>query len=181
MRITIDQIMELHPCDSYTSERVTELWNGREALTLVEICDLPISVGDRIWALAHLLPKSETRHYACDCADRVVHLTTDPRAAHAIEVSRSYADGMATEEELTSAWSAASGVVRSTAQWSAAWYAARAASAAAWAAASAAASAAAWAASGVATSAWVTAANTEIAWQIARLREICERLEVENA
>jgi len=179
MKITVDMIMNLHPCDSYTRERVTELWNGRESLSLVEICELPISVGDRIWALAHLLPTRETRHYACDCAERVVHLTTDPRATCAIAVSRRYADGLETEEALTAAWSAASRLVGATADFSAAWYAAYAASAAARASAWAAALYAARAASGLASE-WAAASDTEIAWQIARLREICERLEMED-
>jgi len=42
MKITIDMMMNKHPCSDYSRERVTELWAGRDALTLTEICDLDI-------------------------------------------------------------------------------------------------------------------------------------------
>lgn len=48
------------------------------------------------------------RLFTCDCAERVVHLTTDPCCAETIVVARRYADGQATNEELaTAAYAAA--------------------------------------------------------------------------
>ena len=64
----------------------------------------------------------EWRLFVVWCARQVQHLMTDPRSIAAIDVAERYADGKATSEELTAAWSAA------------------------WAAAGAAAEAAAWAA-----------------------------------
>jgi hypothetical protein len=42
----------------------------------------------------------QQRLFGCDCAESVVHLTTDPRVAKCIAVSRRHADGLATGEEL---------------------------------------------------------------------------------
>ena len=71
-------------------------------------------INDAIWCLRVLDDKydKEIRLFACDCAERVVHLCTDERSAKAIEVSRRFANGTATKAELkatmASAWDAAS-------------------------------------------------------------------------
>ena len=105
------------------------------------------------------------RHLACDCAARVLHLTTDPRPADAIRIARRFAEGMATGEELAAAQDAA------WAAWAAAWDA-RAAAWAAWAAARAAAGAAARAAAGTAARAAGAAAGAaERRWQADRLMQ----------
>jgi len=114
------------------------------------------------------------RLFACDCAERALALVTDPddRSVDAIRVARLYADGKATDKELSVAWSEAS------AAWSAAW---SAAVSAAWSATSSAAVSAAWsAASAAASVAWsaVTreawAAAVEREWQTERLFEYLE-------
>mgnify|MGYP001597171842 CR=1 FL=1 len=86
------------------------------------------------------------RHFACDCAERVMRATgwADARSWDAVRVARRYANGHATEAELDAAWAAARDA------WAAAEGAAWAAGAAAWAAARAAAGAAAGVADGVA-------------------------------
>jgi len=95
------------------------------------------------------------RHFACDCADDVLHLITDQRARNLIDITRGHADGLVTDQELyeakcaawdddlASAMVAARNAAGATA-WSTAWSAALdaahvAANAAGWAAASAAA------------------------------------------
>ena len=61
------------------------------------------------------------RLFACDCAERVVHLCgDDDRPRNAIEVARRYANGEATDNELASAWDAAR-----DAAWASAWDAER--------------------------------------------------------
>ena len=94
---------------------------------------------------ARLLRKLETwndrtaRLFACDCAERVLHIfeterPDDKRPRNAIDVSRRYADGQATKKELDATrdavWAAAR-VAAMDAVWAAVW-------AAAWDAASAA-------------------------------------------
>ena len=85
------------------------------------------------------------RHFACDCAERVLHLTADPRTADAIRIARLFAEGKATVEQRDAAAEAAAWVAAEAAAGAAAEAAARAAWAAAeaaWAAAEAAARAA---------------------------------------
>ena len=163
--------------------------------------DKPIAFGtilesngldDALWGLRAVLPEQEkdrdrlARLFACDCAESVLHLWEakypyDKRPREAIAVSRRFALGQATQEELSAArdaardaawdaWAAAgaAGEVAWDAALDAAWAAARAAArdaarAAAWAA-EAAAWAAAWAArdaaraaAGAADAAWAAA------------------------
>ncbi len=64
----------------------------------------------------------ELRLFACDCAERDQPNNKRPRKA--IEVARRFANGQATQEELTAAWDAARDAARDAA-WDAAWNAAR--------------------------------------------------------
>ena len=80
-------------------------------------------VKDAIWALRAVEGYDrEIRLMACDFAESVVHLANDDRSANAIAVSRKYANGEATLEELdtarAAAWSAWSAM---DAAWDAAW------------------------------------------------------------
>jgi hypothetical protein len=108
-------------------------------------------VKDAIWALRAVEGcDREIRLMACDFAESVVHLANDDRSVNAIAVSRKYANGEATLEELdtarAAAWAAAWDATCDTAR-AAAWAACDAARAAAWAACDAAGDAA-WAAAG---------------------------------
>jgi hypothetical protein len=148
------------------------MWAG-PALFEVEICGEQIRCDDKVVVRqARLLRRLNwndrtARLFACDCAERVIHLCgDDPRPRRAIEVSRRYAIGEATDDELAAAWAAASAAARaaaSAAAWAASAAARAAASAAAWAA-----RAAAWAAASAAVSA---ASAAERAWQLSRLLE----------
>jgi hypothetical protein len=99
-------------------------------------------VKDAIWALRAVEGcDREIRLMACDFAESVVHLANDDRSVNAIAVSRKYANGEATLEELEAAWAAAGDAARDARD---AARDARDARAAAWAAAGDAAWAAAW-------------------------------------
>jgi hypothetical protein len=108
------------------------------------------------------------RLFACDCAEDALQYA-DPKQrdtlAASIAVARRYADGQATEEELSAARSA------EAAAWSAAWSAAGAAEGAARSAAEAAAWSAAWSAAGAAEGAARSAAEAatwSATWSAAR-------------
>ena len=107
------------------------------------------------------------RLYACDCAERVLHIADDERCNNAVEVARRYASGEATRKELAAAWEAARAAAWDAAG-AAAWDARSAARDAAWDAARA-----AWAAAGdawdAAGAAWPAAGNAERQWQTERL------------
>jgi hypothetical protein len=97
-----------------------------------------------------VLTDRELRLFAVWCARQVQHLLTDPRSINAIDVAERYANGEATDRELTAArsaaWAAAWGgfwtapgaaaiaaarTADGAAAWDAAWAAARAADSAA--------------------------------------------------
>jgi hypothetical protein len=102
-----------------------------EPVTLATILDSN-GLDDALWALRCVTGHDGAiRHYAVWCARQVQHLMTDPRSLAALDVAERYADGLATDEELSAAWDAAWAAAR-TAAWAAAWDAARTA---AWAAA----------------------------------------------
>jgi len=136
---TISDVISWEPCgfdgeddgENYTPARLRRLAEGRESVTIEDIAALDIPVEDRIWAGLHLLDEREQRLWGCDCAERALlrerdaGREPDPRSWEAVRVSRLYADGEATLEELDAAWSA----------WHAAWDADAAARAAADAAA----------------------------------------------
>jgi hypothetical protein len=156
--------LRLHyACESRYNHLVAALgpeWGDETPIPLVRILDIN-GLDDAIWALrANLHPEAEklSRLYACDCAERVAHLNTDPSVQAAINTGRKYAHGEATDAELSdacAAWDAAS---------CAAWDAASWAAEAAWAA---------WAtcAAGAAWDAWVAGATWAAAARTARAAE----------
>jgi len=60
---------------------------------------------DTLWWLRTVEEKYHPllRHFAVDCAERVLCRLNDPRSVATLEVARRYADGEATEEELRKA------------------------------------------------------------------------------
>lgn len=109
-------------------------------------------LGDALWALRACEQttelKRDERLFAVRCARKVQHLMKDRRSLDALDVAERFANGYATEEELSAAWAAAMDAamdVAMAAVRAAAWAAARdAAMDAAWDAAMDAAWAAAW-------------------------------------
>ena len=106
---------------------------------------------DAIWSLRCVLPSQEkqrdceARLFACDCAENVLHIfeakyPDDTRPRECISLSRRFAVGEATTEELCAAWVAAwdaaadAAAAAADAAWAAVWAAADAAEDAAWAA-----------------------------------------------
>jgi hypothetical protein len=166
----------LEPCENgYHLCRGSDLldWLG-PVICEAEYCGEMVEAVDKIVVReARLLRRLNwdervARLLACDCAEHVLHVFEtarphDPRPRQTIEVSRRYANGEATDEQLTAAraaaWDAvvAARAAARAAAWAAAGAAARAAAgddarAAAWAAQAA--WAAAWAAWDAATAAW---------------------------
>jgi len=98
--------------------------------TILDILnDVRIPDNDKIWAATcpNILDDKTLRLFACACVRQVWHLLTDDRSKNAVEVAERYANGQATDKELSAAWDAAWDAMRD-----AAWDAVRAA---AWAAA----------------------------------------------
>lgn len=189
---------ELAPCkNGYHLCRVGDLkdWLG-PAIFEAECRGEQINANDKVVVSEARLLRQLTnwndrtaRLFACDCAERVLHIADDERCNNIIEITRRYANGMATDNELAAArdavwdatWYATWAAVRSAAwyaaneaAWAAASYAAsyaanEAANEAARDAASCAANDAAWAAAWGA--AWGAAKYAERQWQQQRLME----------
>jgi hypothetical protein len=74
-----------------------------EELSLLTILESN-GLNDALWALRFVEGfDKEIRLMACDFAESVVHLANDERSVNAIKVSRDYANGVATKEELNAA------------------------------------------------------------------------------
>lgn len=110
--ITLDMLKSWVPCYNYRMGnyyRVREIVGDRESMTHHEVTELDIPIEDKFWVLTHLLTPKNQRLLACEIAESVLAgREPHPNLCHAIEVSRRYANGQATYDELkiaeTPAW-----------------------------------------------------------------------------
>ena len=166
MKTTLNKIREHSPCTSGWEKLLTYLGKTKaddEPLSLLTILDSN-GIEDALWCLRAVEGRDrEIRLYAVWCVRQVQHLLTDKRSLDALDVAERYANGDATDAELTAAAEAA------RAAWAAAWSTRDAASAARAAARVAAWSArdAVWAARAAARDAARDAASAA-AWAAAR-------------
>jgi len=108
--ITLNQIRAKNPCKVGWETLLKHL--GK---TQADDVEFPLSVvldsnglDDTLWCL-RCLPDSHSgcRKYAVWCARQVQYLMTDPRSIVALDVAERYADGLATDAELSEAWTGA--------------------------------------------------------------------------
>jgi hypothetical protein len=141
MKTTLNKIRAHSPCTDGWKKLLNNLGKTEaddEPLLLTTILESN-GLDDTLWCLRAVDGhEREMRLFAVACARRVQHWMTDKRSLDALDVAEKFANGQATQEELTAAMAAG----RAAAE-AAAWAAAEAA---AWAAAWAPAWAAAWAA-----------------------------------
>ena len=99
LKVTVDQVMSWLPCEDYTRERVEELFAGREALSAMEILELDIPVGDKLWAVLReeLIPAETLYEFGCRC-DAACDTTWDAADAAAWDAAYTAA--------MDAAWSA---------------------------------------------------------------------------
>lgn len=179
---TLNAIRAHNPCADGWATLLAHLGKtapDNEPLPLVTILDSN-GLDDALWALRAVTGEdARIRRYAVWCARQVQHLMTDPSSFTALDVAERYADGLATDDELRTAWDAA-GAPAWDAAWSAtcdaAWSATGEAAwagawAAAWAAARAAAAAAAAAAADATADATAWGASRDAAWAAMRKRQ----------
>jgi hypothetical protein len=169
---TVEDMLDLQPCEKYDRERITALWAGRKRLTATDILDLDIPIEDRFWAALRpeLVPEPLMWEWTCRCAERALAREReegrepDPRSWAAIEARRAWLRGEIDDKALRAARDAAGD----------AWAPARgAAGDAAWAARTAAGDAAR-AARAARDAAWDAAGAAEREWQVAELRRMLQ-------
>ena len=118
MILTVEKILSVNPCQSWTRKRIEALIAPRAfVLHDTALRDSRVPTEDRVWLGIALLDDPRRRLFACDCAERALGRERDagheldPRSWAAVEVARRYARGEATDEELAaardSAWAAA--------------------------------------------------------------------------
>jgi len=111
LTVTLRKIRRHNPCEDGWKKLLKHLGKTKadtEPLSLLTILDSN-GIDDAIWCL-HALPETEdwrVRLFAVACADQVKHLMTDKRSIAALDVSRRYALGFATIDELSMAYAAA--------------------------------------------------------------------------
>ena len=122
MITTLNAIREHGPCEDGWRKLLRHLGKTSpddEPLSIVTVLDSN-GLDDALWCLRAVTGHDrEIRLYAVWCARQVQHLMTDPRSLAALDVAERYAHALATDEELTVAWTAAW-----DAAWDAAWTAA---------------------------------------------------------
>ena len=174
--MNIDDIRKFSPCYDPT-DYLPEDWEG-DALDILRVEECPAI--DRLWVVTRpgWIDDKTLRLFAVWCARDALLLINepDPRSVEACNVAERYANGDATDDELSAAWDAArvaawdaAGAAAWDAAWDAAWVAA---AAAARVAAAAAAAAAAWDAAGAA--AWDAASVAAAGEQIEQLISMLE-------
>ena len=111
MKTTLKKIKQHSPCLDGWKKLLTYLNKTKgddEKLSLLTILESN-GLNDALWALRAVDGfDREKRLMACDFAESVVHLANDERCVNSIKVSRDYANGLATIEELNAARDAAS-------------------------------------------------------------------------
>jgi hypothetical protein len=190
MKTTLNKIRAHSPCTDGWKKLLNNLSKTEaddEPLLLTTILESN-GLDDTLWCLRAVDGhEREMRLFAVACARRVQHWMTDKRSLDALDVAEKFANGQATQEELTAAWSAAMAAGRAAesgaasdaasdaAAWAPAWaaMAARAAMAAASAARAAAGAARAARAAGAARAA-AEAAMAEREAQAALFILMCE-------
>ena len=110
MKTTLNQIRAKSPCADGWKKLLTHLGKTQaddEALSIITILDSN-GLDDALWCLRAVTGHDrEIRLYAVWCARQVQHLMTDKRSLDALDVSERFANGLATDEELTAARAAA--------------------------------------------------------------------------
>ena len=101
MKITIDQVMNWHPC--YGRDTILKLSGGKESLTPLEIARLKhVKPEDKLWLLLRpeIIPEDQLHWLATDFACQALpiwykHHPDDKRPAQAIQAKRDWLTALA--------------------------------------------------------------------------------------
>jgi hypothetical protein len=120
MNITIELLEKWGSCYSYDQHKKFFDDAGKTEFTPLEFANLnSVPVKDRIWVLLHkeIINERELRLLACDFAEHAMKnvVNIDPRSINAIVVSRRFANGEATHQEMAAARAAACDAERAAA------------------------------------------------------------------
>jgi len=85
-QLTVDDILVLRPCgwddDGYTTDRITELFAGRETVTLADVVQMTgVPFADIVWLAARVFTARQRVIFACKCAEDAGMSARDAAAA----------------------------------------------------------------------------------------------------
>ena len=119
MKTTLNAIRAHSPCSDGWAKLLKSLNKTKpddEPLAITKIVESN-GLEDAIWCLRAVDGhEREIRLFAVGCARAVQHLMTDPRSIAALDVAERYANGLATSDDLTSAWADARAAARADAR-----------------------------------------------------------------
>lgn len=79
--LTVDDIMNMKPCDSYPRSRVEKLFAGRSALSIEEIAALSIPNSDKIIAISNVMNSNHIKSFIRKCSVMIIDYATNARIA----------------------------------------------------------------------------------------------------
>ena len=105
--LTYKDILALNPClEHHPSKYISEDWTG----TILDVLNAPnVTSSEKLWVAYKVLDDKTLRLFAVNCARRALTRVAnpDPRSIAACDIAEKYANGEATEEELSKAHVAA--------------------------------------------------------------------------
>ena len=118
MKTTLNQIRECSPCTDGWKKLLDTLGKTKaddEEVSIIQVLDSN-GLDDALWTLRAVNGRDkEIRLFAVWCARQVQHLMKDKRSISALDVAEKFANGEATQEELSDARAAARAAARATA------------------------------------------------------------------
>ena len=110
MQTTLNQIREHLPCTDAWKKLLETLGKTKsddEKVSIIQVLDSN-GLDDALWTLRAVIGREkEIRLFAVWCARQVQHLMTDQRSLDALNVAEKFANGEATQTELSAARDAA--------------------------------------------------------------------------
>jgi hypothetical protein len=67
---TVDEVMAWRPCEeNYPRKRVSELWAGRDAVSIIDVLDMDIPDEDVVWFACRAFDDRQRVIFVCKCAE----------------------------------------------------------------------------------------------------------------
>ena len=129
IKTSLRKIKIFKPCEDGYKKALAFFCDIDKEISLLDIIESN-GIEDALWCL-RVWPEHdrEWRLFAVWCARQVQHLLTNDQSIHALDIAEKYANGKASQAELSAAWFAAGDAANSaawSADWDASWSAARA-------------------------------------------------------
>jgi hypothetical protein len=110
-KLTVRDILNFHPCEEYTKERIQELFKSvgcKRTVTFQKICEADIPAKDFLWLIIRpeFIPEKQLHEIALWCWDEIArpiwikYYPNDNRPQEAVTIKKLWLTKKATNEEL---------------------------------------------------------------------------------